>query len=114
MNNKIDKLMNEIIINAKIIDMNITIEELTEKYNNILNTYGEEKALQALQNTYKNFKEKAKEIEKIFWNGVRGEIFKNKGCVPTSNRDLKNMIKNNEINIAGLTQEIKIKEFLSR
>jgi hypothetical protein len=115
MNNKINKLITETIINAKIIEMNITIEELTEKYNNIFNTYGEEKASQALQNTYKSIKEKTKEIDKKFWNSVRYEIFnKFKGSIPCSNRDLKSMIKNNEINIKGLSQETKIKELLNK
>lgn len=114
MDKKIAKLINETIINAKIIEMDITIEEITEKYNNILKTYGAEKALQALQNTHKSIKEKAKEIDNKFWNSVRYEILeKFKGGVPCSNRVLKSMIKNSEICITGLTQETKIKELLS-
>jgi len=114
MNNKIDKLINDTMKYIQFLEYDIKTEELENKYNSMIEIYGEEKAFQALKNTHDNMKNETKVKEKLFWNSVRYEILnKFKGGVPCNNRDLKSMIKNNEINITGLTQEIKIKELLS-
>ena len=78
----------------------------------MIELYGEEKAFRALENTYNTMKKEVKEKEKSFWNSIRYEILKRNGSVPCSNRDLKSMIKNKEIDIAGLTQETKIKKII--
>jgi FtsZ-binding cell division protein ZapB len=113
MNKTIEKTLLEIIKFARIASININIEDLKEKYNNILECHGEEKAIEAVKNTLKQTKEKAKESEKTFWRTVKNEVFsKYKNC-PCSIRDLKEMIKTNKIDITGFENENKIKELLS-
>ena len=113
MNKNVEKLLNETLKNAKIAGMKITMEILIEKYNNILESHGEEKAIEALKNTLQHIKIKAKEQDKIFWQSVKMEVFnKNKSC-PCAIRDLKEMIKSNSINITGFVNETEIKERLA-
>jgi hypothetical protein len=113
MNSKVNKLLTDVLNYSNLLEMGLTIEDLNTKYNNLLLSYGEEKAIEAIKNTLKQFKTKANEQDKIFWNGVKYEIFKRGGSVPCDIRILKAMIKNNEIDITGLTHITEIKRRLN-
>lgn len=108
----IEKIFNNVLKNSKIADIDITIEDLKERYNNILNSFGEEKALEALKNTDKQIKIKASEKDKMFWLSVKNDVFQKYKTCPCAIRDLKNMIKSFEIDITGFNKEHKIKELL--
>ena len=84
---KIDKLINDTILYIQLLEYNIKKEELQNKYNNMVELYGEEKALQALKNTYNDMKNKSKEKEKEFWNVVKHEIFNKFKSCPCSTRE---------------------------
>lgn len=108
-----NKLVSDIIKTAYIAGFSdITEQEVTERYNNVLEEHGEEKADQVLKYTLKQFKSKAKEKEKIFWLLVKNETFDRYKSTPTAIRDLKNMIKLGEIDITDYTNEQEIRERL--
>lgn len=108
----INNIMNDIIKYSVASGIEITLEEIQEKYNNIVKDFGEDKAIEASQNTLKQIKIKAKEIDTSFWNNVKNEVFKNFGCTPVAIRDLKNMIKDGSINITGFSNELEIRSKL--
>ena len=87
----------------------ITKEEVNNRYNNVLELQGVEKADAALHSTLKRFKEIAKERESKFWQQVKNETFDKLHFCPYAIRDLKSMIKTGEIDITGFTREQDIK-----
>lgn len=106
MNNVEAKTMKKIdaIVTAGIAaGKNITQEETIEKYLNAIKQYGEEKAIIALDNTLKRFKEEAKEREKRNWSLVRRELLNKGNAVPTSTKNLKDEIKNGTYNLLELS-----------
>lgn len=108
-----NKIVDQIVKNAILAELpGITKEEVNNRYNNVLELHGIEKADSALQHTLKQFKERAKEKEKIFWQQVKGEVFEKMKFCPCAIRDLKSMIKSGEIDITGFTQEQEIKQRL--
>lgn len=106
------KIIAEIIRYGCIADWNITIEDVEERYKNAITNYGQDKADEGLSNTLKQVKSQAKEVDKRFWQSVKGEVFSKSGCCPSAIRDLKNMIKDKEISIEGFNNEQTIKERL--
>lgn len=110
---KYNKLIDQIVKTAITAELTgITKEIVIERYNNILENYGIEKADSALQNTLKQFKERAKEKDKTFWQAVKNEVFEKQKFCPCAIRDLKSMIKSGEIDITGYTEEQEIKRRL--
>jgi aspartyl-tRNA synthetase len=111
---KYNKLIDQIVKTAITAELKgITEQEVINRYNEVLESYGIEKADSALQHTLKQFKERAKEKEKIFWNSVKNETFNKLHYCPCAIRDLKSMIKSGEIDITGFTKEQEIKERLT-
>jgi len=108
-----NKIVDKIVKTAITAELQgITKDEVISRYNEVLESYGIEKAESALKNTLKQFKERAREKEKIFWQQVKGEVFKKEKCCPCAIRDLKSMIKSGEIDITGYTEEQEIKRRL--
>lgn len=108
-----NKLIDQIVETAITAELQgITREEVINRYNGILENFGLEKAESALKNTLKQFKERAKEKEKVFWQQVRGEVFEKQKCCPCAIRDLKSLIKSGEIDITGYAEEQEIKQRL--
>jgi len=67
----------------------MTIEFLTERYEEILNKHGIDQAASALQYHLKEAKDKSKSAEKILLTKVKYEAFdKFKGC-PTALKDIR-------------------------
>ena len=105
-----NKLIDQIVKTAITAELqDITKDEVISRYNEVLESYGIEKADSALQHTLKQFKERAKEKEKIFWQQVKNETFHKKHYCPCATKDLKSMIKTGEIDITGFTREQDIK-----
>lgn len=112
-NKQFDKLIDQIVKTAITAELQgITEQEVISRYNEVLESYGIEKADSALQHTLKQFKERAKEKEKIFWQQVKGGVFEKMKFCPCAIRDLKSMIKSGEIDITGFTKEQEIKQRL--
>lgn len=108
-----NKKANKIMEYIKILGYDITEKELNNKYNDILTKYGEDQAEKALENQLKHFKTKVKEQEKVFWQQVKGEIFSAFNWCPCAIRDIKSMIKAEEIDITKLPSQTKIKKLLN-
>lgn len=116
-----NKLVDQIVKTAITAELKgITKEEVINRYNEVLEEYGVEKADSALENTLKQFKNRIKTIkekkkveDKKFWQEVKTETFNKKGFCPCVIRDLKSMIKSGEIDITGYTKEQEIKQRLA-
>lgn len=109
-----EKILSQIMDNVKIIGYtDITEVEILSRYNKVLAEHGEEKANNALLYTLKQFKEKAKAKDKIFWTKVKSELFEKNKSVPCSIRDIKKDILKGEINFIGIESEQRIKELLN-
>jgi hypothetical protein len=102
---KVMKKVNELVAYCEAVEFTYTQEEIIERFNTMLESNGEEAALNALDATLKNMKKKAKDKENEMWSRVKSELFKKNGSTPASIRDLKSMIKNNEININGIESQ---------
>ena len=101
-----NKLIEQIVKTAITAELQgITKEEISNRYNNVLEQYGVEKADSALQHTLKQFKAIAKEKESKFWQEVKYETFEKKKCCPCAIKDLKSMIKSGEIDITGFEKQ---------
>lgn len=102
---KVMKKVDELVQYCKVAEFTYTQEDIIEKFTTIVESNEEEAALNSLDATLKQMKKKAKERENVIWNKVKTEIFNKNGSVPTAIRDLKSMIKNNEININGIESQ---------
>ena len=109
-NKQYNKIVDQIVKTAFLAELpEITKEEVNNRYNNVLELQGVEKADAALHSTLKRFKEIAKERESKFWQQVKNETFNKLHFCPCAIRDLKSMIKTGEIDITGFTREQDIK-----
>jgi len=109
-NKQYNKMVEQIVKYAILAELpGITKKEVNNRYNNVLESHGVEKADSALQYTLKQFKERAKEREMKFWQQVKTETFDKLHSYPCSVRDLKSMIKTGEIDITGFTKEQDIR-----
>jgi len=112
-NKQYNKMVEQIVKYAILAELpGITKKEVNNRYNNVLESHGVEKADSALQYTLKQFKERAKEKDKTFWQAVKNEVFEKQKWCPCAIRDLKSSIKTGEIDITGYTKEQEIKQRL--
>lgn len=108
-----NKLVDQIVKTAITAELKgITKDEVISRYNEVLEKYGVEKADSALKHTLKQFKDRAKEKDKIFWGSIKTEVFEKMCFCPCAIRDLKSMIKSGEIDITGFEKEQEIKQRL--
>lgn len=111
---KFEKMVSDIVNFSQFITVSpLTREKVIQRFEETSSKYGEDVAMTAMKNTYDNFKKQAREIENKQWIKVKSELLKAKGSCPTSNRDLKQMIKKGKININGLESEEWIRETLN-
>jgi len=105
-----NKIVDQIVKTAILAELpGITKEEVNNRYNNVLESNGIDKADSALHSTLKQFKAIAKDKESKFWQQVKTEVMEKVHSCPCVVRDLKTMIKSGEIDITGYTREQDIK-----
>jgi hypothetical protein len=111
---KVEKLMNDLVYNAdKSGFKDVTIKDTQKRYNDVFKSHGQEKALSALNNTLKSFKDKVKVIENKSLESAKKDIFKKVGSIPTALRDIKKSILNGEYDSLDLQSVEDVKKAFS-
>jgi|GEM_PF-3104122 len=89
----VDRLIREVACYAQKAGKNIVEADVRDRYEDYIRRYGEEKALTALQNTLKYFKDLAKREETRLFCLIKAECLQRFGATPANRRTLKEKLR---------------------